>query len=190
MAVNSIRYDQFVRKLLDVMRPVLPEGVSPELSFSGSMDAGRKPGPDMAVVGGRRAITFLRTSALAFDITGVSPDCYEVTRTLVTGIPLVAHAAYARNLRRWEGGTLPRKRRSRADLVVVATCWLVGWEDGRDAEPDRMADAWERFTSFAGAALDDPSDRTAVVATLWNLSSKAYETSPMTSRSQRRHQQP
>lgn len=177
MANSPMRYDQFVRALLDVVRPVLPEGVSPELSFSGSMDAGRKPGPDMAVVGGRRAIAFLRTAALAYGTTGVSPDDYDVTRSLVTDVPLVAHAAYARNLRRWEGGTLPRKRRARADLVVVATCWLAGWEDGRDAGPDQMAEAWARFVSFAGAAPDDPSDRAAIAAALWRFSAASYEAS-------------
>lgn len=119
---QKVLYDRFVRELLDVVRPVRPEGVSAELSLSVSMDGGRKPGPDMAIVGGRRAIAFLRTSALASGVTGVSPDCYEVTRSLVTDVPLVAHAAYARNLRRWESGTLPRKRRARADLVVIATC--------------------------------------------------------------------
>lgn len=170
------------------MRPVLPKGVSPELSFSGSMDGGRKPGPDMAVVGGRRAITFLRTSALAYVTTGVSTDCYEITRSLVTDVPLVAHAAYARNLRRWESGTLPRKRRARADLVVVATCWLVGWEDGHDAEPVRMAEAWARLASFADIALDGPSDRVAVATALWHLSATAYKTSLAASNSRRRHQ--
>jgi hypothetical protein len=183
VAATAIRYDQFVRGLLDVVRPMLPEGVSPELSFSGSMDGGRKPGPDMAIVGGRRAITFLRTSALASGVTGVSPDSYEVTRSLVTDVPLVAHAAYARNLRRLEGGTLPRKRRARADLVVVATCWLVGWDDGRDAGPDHMAEAWARFASFADVALDDPSDRAAVATALWHISANAYETSLKASRS-------
>lgn len=172
-----MRYDQFVKALLDVVQPVLPKGISPELSFSGSMDSGRKPGPDMAIVGGRRAITFLRTAALAYDSTDVSPDDYAVSRSLVTNVPLIAHAAYARNLRRWEAGTLPRKRRARADLVVVATCWLTGWEDGRDANPDQVAEARGRFCTFAGVTLDDPSNRTSVVAVLWHLSSEAYEAS-------------
>ena len=177
MANSEMRYDRFVKELLDIVRPVLPEGVSPELSFSGSMDAGRKPGPDMAIVGGRRAITFLRTVALAYEATGVSPDDYAVSRSIVTNVPLVAHAAYARNLRRWEAGTLPRKRRARADLVVVATCWLTGWEDGRDAGPERTAEAWGRFCAFADVALDDPSDRKSIAAVLWHLSSEAYKTS-------------
>ena len=177
MARTGISYDRFVKDLLHAVRPVLPEGVCPELSFSGSMHAGRRPGPDMAVVGGRRAIAFLRTSALAYGSTGVSPDAYEVTRSLVTDVPLVAHSAYARNIRRWERGTLPRKRRARADLVVVATCWLVGWEDGRDAAPERMAEAWARLSELADVDLVDPSDRAAVAATLWDLSSSAYETS-------------
>ena len=180
-----MRYDRFVRDLLNAVRPVLPEGVCPELSFSGSMHAGRRPGPDMAVVGGRRAIAFLRTSALAYGSTGVSPDGYEVTRSLVTDVPLVAHSAYARNIRRWERGTLPRKRRARADLVVVATCWLVGWEDGRDASPERMAEAWARLSEFGGVAQVDPSDRTDVAAALWNLSSGAYGVSLATRRDAR-----
>ena len=170
-------YSEFVRGLLDVVRPVLPIGVSAELSFSGSMDAGRKPGADMAIVGGRRAITFLATLALTYGFTNVSPDDYEVTRSIATDKPLVAHAAYARNLRRWEAGTLPRKRRARADLVVVATCWIVGWEDGRDASPKRMAETWARLCSFVDDATDDPSDRVSVGAALWHLSSKAYRAS-------------
>lgn len=186
MGTTPIRYDQFVRGLLDAIRPVLPDEVSPELSFSGSMDAGRKPGPDMAIVGGRRAITFLRTSALAFGATGVSPDGYQVTRSLVTDVPLVAHSAYARNIRRWEGVTLPRKRRARADLVVVATCWIVGWEDGRDASPERMAEAWARLVSLFEIPMDDPSDRTTVATALWQLSTSAYRASLAERRSGRR----
>lgn len=177
MGTTPIQYDQFVRGLLDAICPVLPNDVSPELSFSGSMDAGRKPGPDMAIVGGRRAITFLRTSALAFESTGVSPDSYEVTRSLVTDVPLVAHSAYARNIRRWESGTLPRKRRARADFVIVATCWILGWEDGRDASSERMTEAWARLASFFDTSLDDPSDRKPVAAALWQLSSNAYQAS-------------
>lgn len=177
MSGGQMTYDVFVRGLLRALGPVLPEGVSPELSFSGSMDAGRKPGPDMAIVGGRRAIAFLRTMALASDVVGASPDDYEVTRSLVTDVPLVSHAAYARNLRRWERGTLPRKRRARAELVVVATCWLTGWGDGRDAEPDRMAEAWSLVAELAGELPDDPEDRRAVAQALWRVSTAAYESS-------------
>lgn len=174
---KAMTYDQFVRELLRSLRPVLPEGVSPELSFSGSMDAGRRPGADMAIVGGRRAIAFLRAMALASDVVGASPDDYEVTRSIVTDVPLVAHAAYARNLRRWEAGTLPRKRRARAELVVVATCWLTGWGDGRDAGPERMAEAWVLVAELVGGLPDDPGDRRAVAKALWRTSSKAYEAS-------------
>ena len=174
---ETMTYDQFVRRLLRALRPVLPEGVSPELSFSGSMDAGRRPGPDMAVVGGRRAIAFLRTMALSSDVVGVSPDDYEVVYSLVTGVPLVAHAAYARNVRRWEAGTLPRKRRARAELVVVATCWLTGWCDGHDAGPEDMAEAWAMVEELADGMSDDPDDIRSVAKALWRLSSEAYEAS-------------
>lgn len=177
MSATPMCYDQFVKELINVVRPVLPKSVSPELSFSGSMDEGRRPGPDMAIVGGRRAIAFLRTSALAYEVTGVSPDSYKVTRSLVTDVPLVAHAAYARNMRRWENGTLPRKRRARADLVVVGTCWLTGWGDGRDAGPDLMLEAWANLRSLAGNLPDDPTDRAAVASLLWRLSANAYAAS-------------
>lgn len=173
----QITYDVFVRELLDALSPVLPSGVSPELSFSGTMVDGLRPDPDSAVVGGRRAATFLMTATLASEVTGVSPNEYRVTRSLITDVPLVAHSAYARNLRRWESGTLPRKRRARSDLVIVATCWVVGWEDGRDAEADAMTMAWERLHALAESAPDDNADRAAVVASLWGLSSRAYRAS-------------
>ena len=169
-----MRYEEFVRGLLRALDPVLPEGVSHELSFSGSMDAGRRPGADMAIVGGDHAVAFLATMALAADVVGVSPDDYEVTFSIATKRPLVAHAAYARNLRRWEAGTLPRKRRARAELVVVATCWLCGWEDGRDAGPERVAEAWAQVSALAKSMPEDPSDRRAVASALWDLSSRAY----------------
>lgn len=167
-------YDEFVRGLLYALSPILPEGVSPELSFSGSMDGGRRPGPDMAIVGGDHAVAFLATMALASDIVGVSPDDYKVTYSIATERPLVAHAAYARNLRRWEKGTLPRKRRARAELVVIATCWLCGWEDGHDVDPERMAEAWARVSGLIGDMPADSSDRRGVATALWDLSARTY----------------
>ena len=50
-------------------------------------------------------------------------------------------------------------------------------EDGRDAALERMAEAWARLSELADVDLVDPSDRAAVAATLWDLSSSAYETS-------------
>ena len=72
------------------------------------------------------------------------------------------------------GGTLPRKRRARAEFVVVATCWLTGWCDGHDAGPERMAEAWALAAELADGMPDDPADLRSVTKSLWRLSSEAY----------------
>ena len=172
--MGEMSYSQFVGSIVKVVSPLLSPAVSPDLSFSGSPEDGRLPGADSAMLSGRRACTFLATAANAHEFTGVSPDDYGLTYGAATGLPLVYHAAYARNIRRWRKGTLPRKRKARADLVLVATCWLCGWEDGGRPNAEALARARRLFHEWVGSA---PDGRREVAWLLWGLSADAYRTS-------------
>lgn len=172
--MGEMTYSQFVGSIVKVVSPLLSPAVSRDLSFSGSPEDGRLPGADSAMLSGKRAYTFLATAAIAHEFTGISPNDYGLAYGVATSCPLVYHAAYARNIRRWRKGTLPRKRKARADLVLVATCWLCGWEDGGVPSALARADASRLLHELAGAA---PNGRREVAQLLWGLSADAYRTS-------------
>lgn len=172
-------YDTFVSKLLWALRPLLPSRVSPELSFSGSDENRKILIADAAIVSGSRALALWYFATLSEEITGVPANLYQPYPGPSRGTPLLEHSAYARNLRRWEAGTLPRKRKARADLVLVASCWLLNWGNGLpEVRGLKLANAHEEVADLVlGGEPLEAAKPSRAVAQLWEASTLAYQES-------------
>lgn len=171
---TPLTYDQFVKRVVCETGPLLPGALSPELEFAGS----DVPDADAALLHCGRALALEALARMTAHVTGADVHEYAHGRTLIRKEPVLLHAAYARNIRRWERGTLPRKRKARTDFVLVAVCWLYAWGDADQAFDDAHRAARERVTGWL--AIDDRCvgrGMTALVRELWHASSLAYRAS-------------
>ena len=166
-------YDLFVKGVMAEVSPLLGKR-SPELEFAGSVFADA----DMATLHCGRALALEALARMTSFITGADPHDYAHGRTLIRKNPMLCHAAYARNIRRWKRGTLPRKRKARVDFVLVTVCWLYAWGDADQAFDDVHVAVRERVTDWL--VSDDRLARrgmTMLVRELWRVSTMAYRAS-------------
>lgn len=87
------------------------------------------------------------------------------------------HSCYPKNLRRWMGATLPRKKKCRAEFALLAACWAAGWET--PFSPDRRSAACRRAVTalcadLLGEPRAEPADLPALAALLWEAGQAAY----------------
>ena len=170
-------YPDFIRNTMAAVAPLLPDDVDAKLGFSGCCDGWGWPCADSATLRGERALFLEQLAQEAEAITGVEAALY-VTRPGLSGVkPILDHSAYARNIRRWETGTLPRKRKARSDFVLVAACWLFGWGVQKVASSGLNADARATVLGWTGMPDDDEPDIISVVSALWQSSDAAYRLS-------------
>ena len=169
-------YAEFVANVLSALGPVLPGGIDPKAGFSGASF----PDQDSALLKGERAL-FLQQLAIDLEpVTGVGAALYEAGMSPATQLPMLAHAAYPKNLRRWLNGTLPRKRKARSDFVLVAACWLCCWGGEELADSNELLAAREEVLRSAGLDYIVSEGEAAplqLAEALWALSTAAYERS-------------
>lgn len=171
---TPLTYDQFVKRVVCETGPLLPGALSPELEFAGS----DVPDADAALLHCGRVLALEALARMTAHFTRADVHEYAHGRTLIRKEPVLLHAAYARNIRRWERGTLPRKRKARTDFVLVAVCWLYAWGDAESAFDDAHRAARERVVGWLasrdGCSVDGMA---ALVSELWHASSLAYRAS-------------
>lgn len=171
---TPLTYDQFVKRVVCEVAPLLPGALSPELEYAGS----DVPDADAAPLHCGRALALEALARMTAHVTGADVHEYAHGRTLIRKEPVLLHAAYARNIRRWERGTLPRKRKARVDFVLVAVCWLYAWGDAECAFVGAHRAARERMIGWlAPHARCAGGGMAALVRELWHASSLAYRAS-------------
>ena len=124
---NFDSYAAFTAAVVSLVAPLMPGDLDAKVRFSGCYGQWGWPSSDAATLRGERAL-FLEGLAIETEsVTGIDSSLYRTKLGPASHMPLLNHSAYARNLRRWETGTLPRKAKARADFVLVAACWLLSW---------------------------------------------------------------
>lgn len=171
---QQVTYDVFVKAVLEEVTPLLPGERSPELEFAGSDRADA----DSATLHCSRALSLESLAHATALRMGLNPNVYSHALTSLRAEPFLHHGAYARNIRRWERGTLPRKRKVRADFVLVATCWLYAWGDRRHACDEIHISARQSLVERLFEAKPARDVHAMVMAlVLWRASSDAYSLS-------------
>lgn len=174
---NTLTYDAFVSDLLQLLSPLFPGNRSVAQEFS----ADRLDNTDSATLYGTQARAFMAVVGVAKDHLDIADGSYLLGETLVNKEPMLGHSAYARNINRWrhsEKPTLPRKKKPRMDFVIIATCWLYAWGDGRLATSDTYRavrrTVWEWTGGDEGLKGVTPE---TMVTKLWQMSVDAYASS-------------
>lgn len=176
--VQTQSYAEFVASVVALVQPLVPDDADPKTRFSGCYGEWGWPCSDSATLRGRRALFLEQLAAEAEDFTGIDRRLYKAELGPASLMPLLSHSAYARNIRRWEKGVLPRKTKTRADFVLVAACWLLAWGDVEGASSGRAlairGALVESLGPSQGKCADDPA---SLIAVLWDASSRAYRAS-------------
>jgi len=170
-------YAGFVSGVVALVQPLMPGDADSKMRFSGCYGEWGWPCSDSATLRGRRALFLELLATEAEDITGIDRRLYKTELGPASLMPLLSHSAYARNIRRWEKGVLPRKTKARADFALVAACWLLAWGDAEGAPFERASLVRRTLDSSCAGQDTFAGDRMALVETLWAASSRAYRAS-------------
>lgn len=114
------------------------------------------------------------------EVFGFEPSEFELKCGLASNTPYVEHACYRRNLQRWAGvdgdsPTLPRKKRCRVDLCLMACCWALGF--GRGEYSHLVEPACTKLLSLCAefvGEVDSPANDGELLSLVWLASSAAY----------------
>ena len=194
-----MEYREFVSRVVSCVEPLVADGRNVLRMFCGAevIDLGALPfgvspvvlpSTDFARVYGKRAELFSDVGMGIVDIVGVSESAYACQHSKSTGEAYMDVSCYARNVRRWMGGQLPRKIKARADFCIAATCWAFGWSMTGDCdgfEADAVFSCRARLLEVAGELLDGregiPAPEAAspydLARVLWLASMRAYRNS-------------
>lgn len=164
--VQTESYASFVASVVTLVQPLLPGDVDPKMRFSGCYGEWGWPCSDSATLRGRRALFLEQLAAESEDIIGIDRRLYKTELGPASLMPLLGHSAYARNIRRWEKGVLPRKTKARADFALVAACWLLAWGDAEGAPFEKASFVRRTLESSCAGQGAFAGDRMALVETL------------------------
>lgn len=167
-------YSEFVEGVLACLNPLLPSGADEKLVLSGCSGGWGYPCSDSATLRGARALYLERLARIGEEVTGVESRFYRTQLGPSKTAPILSHSVYARNIRRWLRGTVPRKRKARADFVLITTCWLFGWGDKDLAFSEVAVEARKTVLGWVdtGNTYSDGGEL-AIITVLWNESTRS-----------------
>ena len=122
-------YSEFVTLVIESLAPAFPADLALLPAFTATEIKGVVPSADSATLRAAKAESFAQVGSHVCTQMGLDESSYVTYPSLANGIALIDHSCYTRNLRRWISGTLPRKRKSRADFAILAACWSYAWFD-------------------------------------------------------------
>ena len=126
---TTITYPELVTRTIELLAPAFPVGLPLLPAFTATEIKGIVPSADSATLRAAKAESFAQVGSRVCAQMGLDESAYVTYPSLANGIALIDHSCYTRNLRRWISGTLPRKRKSRADFAILAACWSYAWFD-------------------------------------------------------------
>lgn len=177
MRLDDLTYDAFVKELLLSLSPLFPGKLS-LATFSGGEGDGR----DSATLYCERAEFFSKLGQDTAKELGVDKTRYVCGKTRISEEPILRHAAYAKNIRRWVNGDRPRKRVARADLILVSVCWLYGWGDTDLLGDSAHDEARERLHERLCIDVFCDTEPKDVVSALKEISETTYQNTLRTRR--------
>lgn len=123
-------WGEWVCAMLEAVQALCP-GENVTVRFGEPEPGGGATG-DYAVLRDGHAAFFLTTLKRYAAYAPVETAGHERQLRFVqpSGAPRYTHSCYARNLRRWTGGTLSRKHVCQTEFGVLCACWALGWGGG------------------------------------------------------------
>ena len=127
-------YGAWVRAMLAAVQALCP-GESVTVRFGEPESRGGATG-DYAVLRDGHAAFFLETlnRYAAYAPVEMAAHGRQLRYAQPDGAPRYTHSCYARNLRRWMGGTLSRKHVCQTEFGVLCACRALGWQGGYPQE--------------------------------------------------------
>ena len=86
----------------------------------------------------------------------------------------IQHSCYAKNIRRWMNGQVPRKRRCRSEFAALAYSWACAFGAGRRSD-DKYVLCRDRIRTICQSSADPISlEDCSLLDLIWHASCNAY----------------
>lgn len=179
----EINYANFVTEIIKCIEPLMNPDEDKLVAFSGGCSNKMRNLQDYACIRGSDAVFFLNCAQLLKADPGVNEMCFQPEYTIANPkTPKYTHSCYAKNLRRWMSGTISRKRKCRAEFVLLAACWCFGFgQDELKVKPEidvcrrQIRKVCQMITGNDYKNVDQ-NNIAMFVKILWEASDKAYRT--------------
>lgn len=131
---NRDNYAEFVSNIYSVVLEIMPAGGKSLLTFAAG-EISRNEISDSAFLRNEKGLYFYSILLSNSEKFHIDPSKIILHRSLIFRDEVsIQHSCYAKNVRRWLNGQAPRKRRCRADFVVLTYCWITAFGSDRKSE--------------------------------------------------------
>lgn len=168
-------YAEFVSDIYSVILDIMPTDSKGLLTFAAG-EVSRNEISDSALLRNEKALYFYSVLLSNCEKFHIDPSGIILHRSLIFRDEIsIQHSCYAKNVRRWLNGQIPRKRRCRADFTVLTYCWITAFGSVRKNEPKYML-ARKKIRIICQQILSEAEyDKSlSLLDLIWLASSYAY----------------
>lgn len=125
--MKRVEYSEFVTEIYTAITEVMPSESKSLLTFAAG-EVSRNETNEIAFLRNEKASYFYELLLSNSELFRIDPSGIILQRSLIFKDEIaIRHSCYAKNIRRWMNGQLPRKRRCRAEFAVLAYCWATAF---------------------------------------------------------------
>ena len=167
-------YSSFVSAVYDAVMEVLPPGSRSLMTFAAG-EASKYETGEAAFLRNQKALYFYKVLVSNSEMFGIDPSTVILQSSIIYRDEVaISHSCYAKNLRRWMKGQLPRKRRCRAEFAALTYCWATAFGSPQQNSNEYIR-CREKIKRICRRSLADPSEKELPLHELiWRASCSAY----------------
>ena len=169
------KYAGFVSDVYSAVLDIMPDNSKSLLTFAAGEVSGYELG-DSAFLQNEKALYFYSILLSNHEKFHIDPSKIVLHRSLIFRDEVsIQHSCYAKNLRRWMNGQLPRKRLCRAEFTTLTYCWITAFGSPEKEEPKYVL-ARENITSICQDILHETGyDKSiSLLDLIWLAANYAY----------------
>lgn len=168
-------YSEFVTDIFSAITEIMPSDNHSLLTFSAG-EISRSETNEVAYLRNEKALYFYRNLLSNSDLFQIDPSTIILQRSLIFNDEVaIRHSCYAKNLRRWMKGQIPRKRRCRVDFAVLSYCWITAFGSDRQYQLDYQL-CKSKVKRICRSIISDIESDIPLLNMIWYASCKAYMT--------------
>ena len=167
-------YAAFVSSIYEAVMDMVPPESRSLMTFAAG-EVSRNETNEAAFLRNEKALYFYKVLASNAELFQIDPSKVILQSSIIFRDEVaVSHSCYAKNLRRWMNGQLPRKRRCRAEFAVLTYCWVTAFGSA-SRNSDEYRKCREKVNRICQKSLTDPVDNDLpLLELIWRASCCAY----------------
>ena len=169
-----IDYSEFVTQIYNAVIDVMPLNSRGLLAFASGGDLENETN-ETAYLRNEKAIYFYSVLVSNSELFQIDQSNIFLQQSLLFQDEIaIHHSCYAKNLRRWMNGQIPRKRRCRSEFAALAYSWANAFGTNQQND-DKYVLCRERIRVLCQASIDHHAlDAFPLLDLIWHASCNAY----------------